>query len=114
VPVDGGHWISLAGVVIAAGSAIWSALSARQSRAERESAANEADRAVRTVKAAEDHASAARDHVTAAREHVAATEAGLVPHEDFTGAEAVPVGAPRGRVGDPLPGRRLNQLAEHT
>jgi hypothetical protein len=38
---------------------------------------------------------------------------GLMRDKDFAGAELVPVGASRRRVGDPLPGRRLHQLAQH-
>jgi hypothetical protein len=33
--------------------------------------------------------------------------------EDLVWTEGVPIGAVRGRVGDPLPGRGLYQLAEH-
>lgn len=40
-------------------------------------------------------------------------EAGLVPDEYLTGAEAVPVGAMCRWVGDPLPGSRLHQLTQH-
>jgi HK97 family phage major capsid protein len=43
----------------------------------------------------------------------AVSEAGDVPDEDLIGAEAVPVGASRRRVGDPLPVRGLHQLAQH-
>ena len=41
------------------------------------------------------------------------TEAHLVAHKRLTGAEVVPVTATRPRVGDPLPGRRRHQLAQH-
>jgi hypothetical protein len=43
----------------------------------------------------------------------AVSEAGSVPDEDLVRPERVPVGAMRGRVGDPLPGRGLHQLAQH-
>ena len=43
----------------------------------------------------------------------AVPEAGLMADEDLAGAEAVPVRASRRRVGDPLPGRGLYQLAQH-
>ena len=43
----------------------------------------------------------------------AVSEAGLMTDQDFTGSELVPVGASRRRVGDPLPGRGLYQLAQH-
>ena len=43
----------------------------------------------------------------------AMAEAGDVPDEDLVRAEAVRIGASRRWVGDPLPGRRLNQLAQH-
>ena len=36
-----------------------------------------------------------------------------MPDEDFAGAERVPVGAARRRVGDPLPGRGLYQFSKH-
>jgi hypothetical protein len=41
----------------------------------------------------------------------AVTEARLMTDEYFVGAEGVPVRASRWRAGDPLPGRRLHQLA---
>jgi hypothetical protein len=41
----------------------------------------------------------------------AVSEAGLMPDEDLPGAERVAVRAAARRVGDPLPGRRLHQLA---
>ena len=41
------------------------------------------------------------------------TEAHLVAHKRLTGAEVVPVTATRPRVGDPLPGHRRHQLAQH-
>jgi hypothetical protein len=46
---------------------------------------------------------------------VAATlaEARLMSHEHLVGPERVPVGASRRRVGDPLPGRGLHEIAEH-
>jgi hypothetical protein len=37
----------------------------------------------------------------------------LMPYEHFAGAEGVSVGAADRRVGDPLPGRGLYQLAQH-
>ena len=40
-------------------------------------------------------------------------ETRLMPDEDLAGAEAVSVRAMRGRVGDPPPGRRLYQFAQH-
>jgi hypothetical protein len=43
----------------------------------------------------------------------AVAEAGLMPYEDQVRAETVPVGAVAGRVGNPLPGRGLYQLAQH-
>ena len=43
----------------------------------------------------------------------AVPETGLMTDEDLAGAEGVPVGASCRRVGDPLPGRRLYQLAQH-
>ena len=43
----------------------------------------------------------------------AVTKAGLVAHEHCAGAEDVPVGAARGRVGDPLPSSGLYKLAQH-
>jgi hypothetical protein len=43
----------------------------------------------------------------------AVPEAGLVAHQHLTRAEAVAVRASGGRVDDPLPGRRLYQLAQH-
>ena len=72
--MDGGNWISLAGVVIAAGSAIWSVLAARQSKTERESAAKEADRAMRAVKATEDQVAAAKNLVGESRRSADAAE----------------------------------------
>jgi hypothetical protein len=44
----------------------------------------------------------------------AVTEAGDMPNEDLIRAEQVTVGAVGGRAGDPLPGHRLQQLAQHT
>jgi hypothetical protein len=44
----------------------------------------------------------------------AVTETGLIADEDLAGAQRVTVGASRRRVGDPLPGRGLYQLAQHT
>jgi hypothetical protein len=41
------------------------------------------------------------------------TEAILMADEDLAGAEDVPVGAARGRVGHPLPVRCPHQLAQH-
>ena len=43
----------------------------------------------------------------------AVSEAGDVPNEDLIRAEAVSVWAPGRRVGDPLPGRGLQQLTQH-
>jgi hypothetical protein len=43
----------------------------------------------------------------------AVSEAGDVPDEDLIRAEAVSVGASRRWVGDPLPGRRPHQFAQH-
>jgi hypothetical protein len=43
----------------------------------------------------------------------AVPEAGLMTDEDFTGSELVPVGASARWAGDPLPGRRLHQIAQH-
>ena len=43
----------------------------------------------------------------------AVPEAGLVADQDLVGAERVPVRASRWRVGDPIPGGRLHQLAQH-
>ena len=43
----------------------------------------------------------------------AVAQAGLMAYEDSVGAEAVPVGAARGWVDDPLPSRHLHQLAQH-
>jgi hypothetical protein len=43
----------------------------------------------------------------------AVSEASLIADEDLAGAESVAVGAAAGRVGDPLPGRSLHQLAKH-
>ena len=43
----------------------------------------------------------------------AVPEAGLMTNEDLTGAELVAVGESRRWVGDPLPGRCLDQLAQH-
>ena len=40
-------------------------------------------------------------------------EARLVNDEDLTGAEGVPARATGRRVGDPLPGGGLHQLAQH-
>ena len=40
-------------------------------------------------------------------------EARLMADEDLAGSEAVSVRATRRRVGDPLPGRGLYQLAQH-
>jgi hypothetical protein len=44
----------------------------------------------------------------------AVTEAGLMPDEHLAGAEGVPVGGSRWRVEDPLPGRGLYELAQHS
>jgi hypothetical protein len=41
----------------------------------------------------------------------AVSEASLMSNEDLIRAEAMPVGAPGRGAGDPLPVRRLNQLA---
>ena len=41
------------------------------------------------------------------------TETRLMADEDLAGAERVTVRASGRRVGDPLPGRRLHQLAQH-
>jgi hypothetical protein len=41
------------------------------------------------------------------------TEAGLMTDEHLVRAESVPVGAARRWVRDPLPGRGLNQFAQH-
>jgi hypothetical protein len=46
-------------------------------------------------------------------EAAAVPEARLVADEDLVGAEGVSVGAVRGWVSDPLPGRCLHQLAQH-
>ena len=43
----------------------------------------------------------------------AVAEARLVTHENFAGAKWVSVGAARRWVGDPFPGRSVNQLAQH-
>ena len=43
----------------------------------------------------------------------AVAEAGLMPDQNFAGAEHMPVGAPRRWAGDPLPARGLHQLAQH-
>jgi hypothetical protein len=43
----------------------------------------------------------------------AVAEAGLMADEDLPGAELVAVGAAGRRMGDPLPGRGLYQLAQH-
>ena len=43
----------------------------------------------------------------------AVAEAGLMTHQDLVGAEGVAVGAVRGWVIDPLPGRGLHALAQH-
>jgi hypothetical protein len=43
----------------------------------------------------------------------AVAEASLVADQDLVGAEGVAVGAVRGWVSDPLPGRGLHQLARH-
>jgi hypothetical protein len=43
----------------------------------------------------------------------AVTEARDVADEDLIRAEWMTVGAARRRVGDPLPGRGVNQLAQH-
>ena len=43
----------------------------------------------------------------------AGPEAGLVADEDFAWAECVSIRAAGRRVGDPLPGLRLYQLAQH-
>ena len=43
----------------------------------------------------------------------AVAETGLMPYEDLVGSECVSVRAMRGRVGDPVPGRRLHELAQH-
>jgi hypothetical protein len=43
----------------------------------------------------------------------AVTEAGLVTHENPAGTELVPVRAATRRVGNPLPGCGLYQLAQH-
>jgi len=43
----------------------------------------------------------------------AVAKAGFVTHEHLAGAEVVSVGASRRRVGDPLPGSGLYQLAQH-
>ena len=43
----------------------------------------------------------------------AVPEAGLITDEHLAGAELVTVRATRRQVGDPLPGRRLHQLAQH-
>ena len=44
----------------------------------------------------------------------AVTEAGDMPNKNLSRAEWVPVRATLGPVGDPLPGRGLHQLAQHT
>jgi hypothetical protein len=44
----------------------------------------------------------------------AVAAAGDMPDEDLIRPEDVPVGASRRWVGDPLPGRGLHQLAEHS
>jgi hypothetical protein len=43
----------------------------------------------------------------------AVSQAGDVPDEDFIRAKVVPVRASRRWSGDPLPSRRLYQLAQH-
>ena len=43
----------------------------------------------------------------------AVPEAGLMTRQDLVGAEGVAVGAVRGWVIDPLPGRGLHELAQH-
>jgi len=43
----------------------------------------------------------------------AVAKAGFVTHEHLAGAEVVSVGASRRRVGDPLPGSGLYQLAQY-
>ena len=43
----------------------------------------------------------------------AVAEAGLMTDEELVRAERVAVGASRRWVGDPLPGRGLNEVAEH-
>ena len=43
----------------------------------------------------------------------AVTETGLMAYKNFAGTEAVTVGTVARRVGDPLPGRGLHQLAQH-
>jgi len=44
----------------------------------------------------------------------AVPEAGLMAYQHLPGAEGVPVGAAHRRGDDPLPGRGLYQLAQHT
>jgi hypothetical protein len=43
----------------------------------------------------------------------AVTETSLMAHQPLLRAKAVPVRASRRRVGDPLPVRGLNQIAQH-
>jgi hypothetical protein len=51
--------------------------------------------------------------VPAGMSAAAVSKAGDVANEDLIRPEGVPVRASRRRVGDPLPGRGLHQLAKH-
>jgi hypothetical protein len=59
------------------------------------------------------HHGIAGSAVPAGMATAAMAEANDVPDEDLIRAEGVPVRASRGRVGDPLPGCGLHQLAQH-
>jgi hypothetical protein len=93
--VDGGNWISLAGVVIAGGSALWAVFSARragraQERAEHYQARAE-QQAERATKAAEHAAAAEWESAAAAKRAADALERqNRIAEEQADLAEGVP------------------------
>jgi hypothetical protein len=95
VAVNAGNWITLAGVVVAGGSAIWSVISARRAavaraRADHYQARAEQD-AERATKAAEDAAAAERRSAAAAERAAEALEhQNRMAEEQADLAEGVP------------------------
>jgi hypothetical protein len=93
--MDGGNWISLAGVVVAGGSALWAVVSARrasQAQAKAEHYQARAERqAERATKAAEDAAVAEMESAAAAKRAADALERqNRIAEEQADLAEGVP------------------------
>jgi hypothetical protein len=93
--VNGGNWISLAGVVIAGGSAIWAVVSARRARGAQQTAnhyqARAEQAAERATKAAEEAATAQRlSAAEAQRAADALVKQNQMAEEMAAAAEGVP------------------------